>query len=434
MKRLGFRIAAIGVTAGLGAWAQAPLLQDGATALRQSQRAWTAGEEPLPPLSLPSFEVGLGGADSGGRYAPLVGGEGLGHGIQGWGSGLQGRYILGGWSLSATVLGLRDGGQTLGILHRAALAYRWESGWRLALEQAPFAWGSGLNGGDLLGDAARPFPRLSLATPEASLPFGRWRVEAFMGRLEENRPIPRWASDREALNAAHTNGMDLHRPDLYGGLLRASFGLQMEATFGAVTMTGGRDALGQAAPAASARTSTLTELKVRIPALAGLVQARGASFHLSRSAAPEKRSITLGSARNLGGLQVVWEGWDLGLEYADSASRSTPGSLTQPAYLAGFSTHGDPLGSAFGREAVTRTVELGLPLFLEGQGRLKAVRATAALDHPSGTGSWFLQAEAQWHTSTGRLGASLASRRDEIPGSPARWGWAFSVFQSFRVF
>jgi hypothetical protein len=79
-------------------------------------------------------------------------------------------------------------------------------------------------------------------------------------------------------------------------------------------------------------------------------------------------------------------------------------------------------------------VELGLPLFLEGQGRLKAVRATAALDHPAGGGSWFLQSEAQWRTPMGRVGASVASRRSEFPGRDARWGWAFSLFQSFRVF
>ena len=151
MKAAGLRVPALGLLAGLGAWAQAPVLQDGATALREAQRTWAAGEEPLPPLAIPSLEVGLGGAGSDGRYTPLVAGEGLGHGTQGWGLGLQGRYVLGGWSFSATFLGLRGQGRTSGILQRAALAHQWESGWRLALEQGPFAWGSGLNGGDLLG-------------------------------------------------------------------------------------------------------------------------------------------------------------------------------------------------------------------------------------------------------------------------------------------
>ena len=71
---------------------------------------------------------------------------------------------------------------------------------------------------------------------------------------------------------------------------------------------------------------------------------------------------------------------------------------------------------------------------LEGQGHLKAVRATAAQGNPSGTGSWFLQADAQWQTSTGRIGASMASRRNKLPDASRRWGWAFSLFQAFRVF
>lgn len=409
------------------------MLQDGATVLRQAGLDWTLGQSPLPPLSLPSLEVGWGGAGADGVYAPLTGGEGLGHGTRGWGLGLQGRYVRGGWSVSTTFLALRDRGHTSGTLQRAALAYQAESGWRAALELAPFAWGAGLNGGDLLGDAARPFPRLSLTTPEAALPLGRWRAEAFAGRLERDRPIPDWMPDREMRTAAQAAGFDLQKPMLWGGLLRASFGALMEANLGVVTMAGGRDVQGQAAPAAAARTLSLAEVRVRIPSLARFVQARGASVYASRSAAPESRSVALAPARGLGGLQVVWDGWDLGMEYA-GAARSTPTTISRPTYLAGFSSHGDPLGSAFGRGAITRTVDLGLPLFLEGRGHLKAVRATADLDHPAGSGSWFLQADAQWRTPTGRIGASVASRRDEFPGSNVRWGWAFSAFHAFRVF
>ena len=434
MKRQGCRTVAIGLMAGLGAWAQAPLLQDGAASLRQAQRAWTLGEPPLPPLSFPSFEVGLGGAGSEGRYTPLIGGEGLGHGTRGWGLGLQGRYVQGGWSVSATVLGLSDHGRASGTLQRAALAYQWESGWRLALEQTPFAWGSGLLGGDLLGDSARPFARLSLATGEANFFLGHWRAEAFVGRLEVDRPIPEWIPDRDARIAAQAAGLDLQKPLLRGALVRASIGSLVEASLGAVTLAGGQDAQGQSAFSAAERTSTLAELKVRVPALARFVHAQGASLHFSRGAAPERSSITLVPARDLEGLQLVWERWDLGLEYAGAASHRAAASFTQPTYLARFSTHGDPLGGAFGRDTVTRTVELGLPLFLEGQGRLRAGRATAALDGPLGTGSWFLQGEAQWRTPTGRIGASVASRRDEFPGPLLRWGWAFTVFQSFRVF
>ena len=415
-------------------WAQAPLLQDGAMALRQVRLDWTLGQAPLPPSSMPSFEVGFGAAGSDGVYTPLTNGEGLGHGTEGLGLGLQGRYVLGELSFSATALALRDHGRTSGILQRAALAYRTESGWRAALEQAPFAWGSGLNGGDLLGDAARPFPRLSLTTPEAILPLGRWRVEVFAGRLERDRPIPEGNTDREARIAAQVAGLDLQQPILWGGLLRAAFGALVETRLGVVTMEGGHDTQGHAAPSSSARTESLAELRVRIPSLAQLVQARGASMVLSRSGAPDSKAMALVPARDLSGLQLVWEGWDLGLEYAGAGSHEAHTAFLQPSYLAGFSTHGNPLGSAFGRECITRTVELGVPLFLEGLGRLKAVRATAAQGDPSGTGSWFLQADAQWRTSTGRIGASMASRRDELSTPSPHWGWACSIFQAFRVF
>jgi hypothetical protein len=415
------------------ATAQAPLLQDGAEALRRARLDWTAGDPPLPPSALPSLEVGWGGAGSDGVYAPLVDGEGLGHGTRGWGLGLQGRYVSGGWSASATLLGLRDQGSTRGSLQRAALAYQTDSGWRVALEQAPFAWGSGLNGGDLLGAGARPFPRLSLATPEAALLLGQWQAEAFAGRLDGAQPIPAWMPERGPRLAAQAAGFDLQKPVLWGGLIRASFGALMETSIAAVTMADGQDARGQAAPTAAARTQSLAEVRLRLPSLAHALHARGASLWISRGTAPDGRALTLASARDLSGLQLVWDGWDLGLEYAGAGPRAAfaPG---QPAYLAGFSTRGDALGSAFGRGTITRTVDLGLPLFLEGRGRLKLVRATAAQDDPSGAGSWFGQAEAQWRTPTGRAGASLASRRDELPSASVRWGWTFSVFQAFRVF
>ena len=414
--------------------AQAPLLQDGATILRQARLDWTLGQTLLPPSSLPSFELGLGGSGSDGTYTPLVGGEGQGHGTAGWGLGLQGRYVRGGWSVSATVLTLRNQGHTSGILQRAALAYEAESGWRLALEQTPFAWGSGLNGGDLLGDAARPFPRLSVATPSVTLPLGRWRLETFAGQLEESHPIPTWITGTDTRLAARTAGLDLHQPSLWGGLVRASFGTLLEGSLGALTMTGGHDELGQPAPGGSARSEALAELRLRLPTLAQVLRARGASVWVSRCGAPDDRAWTLVPARDLGGLQLAWDGWDLALEYAGAAAQGPQSSLVQPTYLAGFSTRGDPLGPAFGRDVATRTVELGLPLLLDGQGRLKAVRATAAAGSPSGLGSWFFQGDAQWRTPTGRVGASLASRRDEALGSEARWGWAFSLFQAVRVF
>ena len=417
----------------LGAQAQAPLLQDGATALRQARLDWTLGQAPLEPSSLPSFEVGWGGADSGGAYAPLVGGEGLGHGTRGWGLGVQGRYTTGGWGFAATVLGLQDQGRTTGVLQRALVGFQFQSGGRLILEQSPLAWGSGLSGGPLLGDAARPFPRLTLAFAPLEVFRTLWRLEAFEGRLERTPTVPEWSLDRPARLAAQAAGLGLQRPTVGGALLRVGFGTDLEVSLGTLTLSGGQDAAGRTALPQSNLSQSLAELRLRLPALARLAGARGASVTASRVGSRYGGAHSLVPARDQGGLQLVWERWDLGLEYAGATPRA-PFSALQPTYLAGFSTRGDALGAAFGEATTTRTVALGLPLFLEGRGRLQAVRATAHQDDPSGAGAWFLQGEAQWRTPTGRLGATMASRRKELPGGPPRWGWSCSLFQAFRVF
>jgi hypothetical protein len=425
--------AALPCLLGLAAQAQAPLLQDGAAALRQARLDWALGQAPLEPSSMPSFEVGWGGADSGGAYAPLVGGEGLGHGTRGWGLGLQGRYSIGGWGFAATVLGLRDQGRTTGVLQRALVGFQFNSGGRIILEQSPLAWGSGLNGGPLLGDAARPFPRVTLAFTPLELFHSLWRLEAFEGRLERTPTVPEWSLDRPTRLAAQTAGLGLQRPTVSGGLLRVSFGTDLEVSLGTLKLSGGQDATGQTAPQETNLTQSLAELRLRLPALARLVGARGASVTASRVGARSGGSLSLVPARDSGGVQLVWNRWDLGLEVAGAAP-GTPFSAPPPTYVAGFSTRGDALGAAFGEATTTRTVALGLPLFLEGRGRLQVVRATAHQDDPSGPGGWWLQGDAQWRTPTGRLGASVASRRNELPGAPPRWGWSCSLFQAFRVF
>jgi len=417
----------------LVAQAQAPLLQDGAAALRQARLDWTLGQTPLEPSSLPSFEVGWGGADSGGAYAPLVGGEGLGHGTRGWGLGLQGRYSAGGWGFAATVLGLRNQGRTTGVLQRALVGFQFNSGGRITLEQSPLAWGTGLNGGTLAGDGSRPFPRLTLAFAPLELYRTLWRLEAFEGRLERTPTVPEWSLDRPARLAAQAAGLGLQRPTVGGALLRVGFGTDLEVSLGTLTLSGGQDAAGRTAPQQGNLSQSLAELSLRLPGLARLAGARGASVTASRVGSRDGGAHSLVPARDQGGLQLAWDRWDLGLEYAGAAPRA-PFSAPQPTYLAGFSTRGDALGAAFGDATITRTVALGLPLFLEGRGRLQAVRASARRDDPAGPGGWWLQGDAQWRTPTGRLGASVASRRNELPGALPRWGWSCSVFQAFRVF
>ncbi|WP_306591930.1 hypothetical protein [Geothrix sp. 21YS21S-4] len=415
------RLALIGLAA-LSVSAQAPLFQDGAASLRQARLAWVQGDEPLPSLSLPFLDVGWGGADGQGPRAPLVGGEGLGSGTRGWGLGVQGRVTRGGWSFSATLLGLSDHGRILGILQRGALAYQAESGWRAALEQTPLDWGSGLLSGDLLGAEARPFPRLSVATPPVSLGATRWTGEAFFGRLPGDQPIPSWLSDREARLAAEADGRTSERPDLLGARVRGAFGPLVEARLAAASLRGDR-----------ALTRSLAEVEARVPPLARALQARGASIRVGRTGVSGGTVLTLDGGRTTAGLQAVWEGWDVAFEVAGAAPRR-PWDTASSAHPADFSSQGDPLGAAFGPDAATRTVELGLSLPLEGRGILRVARITAPLDHPEGSAAWFAQADLQWRTPTGRAGGSFATTRAQFPAAPARWGWTLSAFQAFRVF
>jgi len=84
-------------------------------------------------------------------------------------------------------------------------------------------------------------------------------------------------------------------------------------------------------------------------------------------------------------------------------------------------------GAAFG-PAAAQCMDLGLPLPLEGHGQVRVVHLERGpTGQPIGQ-VWFLQVEGQWHTSTGRVGASLASS-----GSGGQ-GWSCAIFQAFRVF
>ncbi len=541
MRMCSTRWMALGFALGSRAWAQAPVLQDGASALRDARLAWTLGDPAPVTLRIPSLEVGLGGAGSEGTYTPLIGGEGFGHGMQGWGIGLQGAYFHGGWSLSGTAVAFRDGEITRGSLQRGTLAYQTQGGWRFALEQTPFQWGFGPNGGYLMGDSARPFPRVSVSTPEAALhlwhvPLGRWSAAFFYGRLEWNREIPEWISNRLTQLSARDSYGDIRRPDLSGARFTGRFGPHVELNLAGVSMWGGVDPQGRnrqrgytwedyllgfvgaenigRSEASGGQGNfdlsnfkqismghALAEARVRIPALANLLGAKGASVYLSRGSknvnwqwkdflrhpgAAIRRDLskdwelikrgriqggdymdsiwgrgtreavpTLEHANDMIGLQLVYEAWDLALDYADTVNIPADGGgyrvYSHSTYLAGLSRYGDPLGLPFGGDTLTRTLDLGFPLPGEGKGRLKVVRGTRVFrdnlalwtsahpgENPQLNPFWFLQADAHWRTPYGRVGASIASERERNPqfvsGTAPRWGWAFSVFQSFRVF
>lgn len=522
--------------------AQAPLLQDGSEGLRRERLEWAAGEPSSTRFGpLPLLEVGLGGAGAEGPYVPLVGGEGLGRGMQGWGVGIQGRYSFGHWSVSAAGVGFRDGTTTRGILQRGSIAYQSESGWRFALEQTPFQWGFGVNGGYLMGDSARAFPRLALATPEAAfrlwkVPLGRWKADFFFGRLEWNRSIPEWIGSAYYQRAIKAVQGDIRRPDLSGTMIRGRFGPHVELNLGVTSEWGGIDPQGRnrrsgytlqdyflgffgaenigRSEASGGQGNfdlsgfkqismghAMAEGRVRIPALAGLIGAKGASVYLSRGSknvnwqwkdflrnpfgatwrdlskdwnlikrgkvtggdymnsiwgrGTREAVPTLEHANDMLGAQFVWDGWDLALDYSDTVNIPADGDgyrvYTNGKYLAGYSRYGDSMGLAFGGDLITRTVELGFPLTWEGRGRFKIVNgirsfrdnaARWAEAHPGKVPGlnhfWFFQADAQWQTRVGRIGASIATQQDRSPefvkGASPRWGWSFSCFQSFQVF
>lgn len=504
---------------GLPVFAQAPLLQDGAEELRRERLAWTLAEPEVDqPGPSSSLEVGLGGAGSEGPYLPLVGGEGFGRGMKGWGVGISGQIESGRWSLSGVGVGFRDGGITRGILQRGSIAYQTEGGWRFALEQKPFQWGFGVNGGYLMGDSARAFPRVALTTPEAELrvwkvPLGRWKADFFMGRLEWDREIPEWVGNAFHQRAVKAVQGDIRRPDLSGAMVHGRFGPHVELNLGVTSEWGGVDPqgrrrrkgytfedyllgffgaenIGRSEASGGQGNFDLSEFKqismghalaegrVRIPALASLVGARGASVYLSRGsknvnwqwkdflknpfraiwrdlskdwnlikrgkitgssymdsiwARGTREAVpTLEHANDMLGVQFVWDCWDLAFDYSDTVNIPADGDgyrvYTNGKYLAGYSRYGDSMGLAFGGDIRTRTLDLGFPLVWEGRGRLKIVNGIRSFRdnavhwgeaHPGKVPGlnrfWFFQTDTQWRTPVGRVGASFATQQDGNP-------------------
>ena len=212
--------------------------------------------------------------------------------------------------------------------------------------------------------------------------------------------------------------------------MRAIFSPDLEVSLGALTQDAWRDTQGNPDPD-TAQTATLAELRLRLPGLARLTQARGAALTLSRLGVSKHSAPTFNPGRTLLGVQLVWEGWDLGLEAASAAPRGVL-PLNPPGDRAETSALDAGLGPAFGPHTRTRTLDLGLPLFLEGHGQLRLVQLCTDASGAPPSRAWQLQVEGQWRTATGRVGASLASRRNAA--AMTGWGWSCSLFQAFRVF
>ena len=156
-----------------------------------NQRAVLGAEMPDQGLW---YGAGLWAGDHNGPQATLTDSLGLGNALTGGGFHLEAGYKAGRWDLAGEVLGDRTPqGQAYLTLYRSHVWYRGDRGWQGGFEQEPLVWGYGLNGGYLLGEAARPFPRLRVESPMADLhlgrvPLGTWGWQAFMGRMD-NHPV-----------------------------------------------------------------------------------------------------------------------------------------------------------------------------------------------------------------------------------------------------
>jgi hypothetical protein len=188
---------------------------------------------------------GLWAADRHGPPANLVDSLGLGNALVGSGFHLEGGLRLGRWDLAAELLGVRDpGGSAYLTLYRGHAAWRSQRNWYLGLEMEPLVWGYGLNGGYLLGQASRPFPRFRVESPMKELhvfkvPLGTWGFQAFLGRLENHRRLS--DSIQNPLEQASTiaaNG-DPQAPLLSGYRVQARFSDFMEFYANYLTMWGG---------------------------------------------------------------------------------------------------------------------------------------------------------------------------------------------------
>jgi hypothetical protein len=151
------------------------------------------------------------------------------------------------FDLAAEILGVKDpAGADYLTLYRGHATWGTEDGdsWMAGLELEPLVWGYGLNGGYLLGDAGRPFPRIRVVSPMAALepfniPLGTWGFQIFAGRLENHRQLS--ASIQNPLSQqqlVYAEG-DPQSPLLNGYRIQATFSDYMEFYANYLNLWGG---------------------------------------------------------------------------------------------------------------------------------------------------------------------------------------------------
>jgi len=206
-----------------------------------------APPDPWSGATSPWFGGGLWSADKHGPPATLVDSVGMGNGLTGSGFHLETGVRMEELDLAAEVLGVKDpAGAAHLTLYRghATLGHEGDDSWMAGLEMEPLVWGYGLNGGYLLGDAARPFPRLRIASPMAprspfNIPLGTWGFQVFVGRLEHHRQLSASIQNPLTQGTIIAAGDDPQAPLLSGYRIQATFSDYMEFYANYINMWGG---------------------------------------------------------------------------------------------------------------------------------------------------------------------------------------------------
>ena len=142
------------------------------------------------------YGAGLWAADQHGPPATLIDSLGMGNAVTGHGVSVEAGVNSGPWSFALKGLANSDPkGEARFLLYRGHATYRSARGWLAGFEEEPLVWGFGLNGGYLLGEAARPIPKFRLESPTAQrslfgVPLGQWGVQWFLGRLPGGTQVP----------------------------------------------------------------------------------------------------------------------------------------------------------------------------------------------------------------------------------------------------
>lgn len=191
------------------------------------------------------YGSGVWAADKHSAPATFVDSLGLGNAMTGQGVHLEGGWTHGPLEVAGQVAAWRASpGISRIILQRFHVAYTSARGWRTALEQEPMVWGFGLNGGYVLGEAARPFPKFRLDSPLApvrflGIPLGSWKGSIFLGQIEGQKVIGESSQDPSYRRRAIAAMGDPQRPYLSGIRLESKLGDNTELYLNYINLFGG---------------------------------------------------------------------------------------------------------------------------------------------------------------------------------------------------